>query len=197
MIYWGEVYDLFKTYITSCGFPRVCSNYGICTNGQCSCPRPINATSYFQPIEESKPKFFKHGCSQITPLSCEASKTHILLELWNITYFPFTQDPPSINPDHQHINLDSCKQACLKDCSCKAAFYNSSKSLGNCYLLSQMFSLMAIDQDNANLKVYIKVQNVQNVSSSDPPRRKRKNHKKNNQIIVGSSLSDLCFLCFF
>ena len=58
---------------------------------------------------------------------------------------------------------------------------------------------MAIDQDNANLKVYIKVQNVQNVSSSDPPRqpKKKKNHKKNNQIIVGSSLSDLCFLCFF
>ena len=59
-----------------------------------------------------------------------------------------------------------------------------------------MFLLMAIDQDNANLKVYIKVQNVQNVLSLDPPRQ-QKNHKKNKQIIVGSRLSDLCFLCFF
>ena len=41
-----------------------------------------------------------------------------------------------------------------------------------------MFSLMAIDQDNANLKVYIKVQNVQNVSSSDPPRQPKKKKKK-------------------
>ena len=40
-----------------------------------------------------------------------------------------------------------------------------------------MFSLMAIDQDNANLKVYIKVQNVQNVSSSDPPRQPKKKKK--------------------
>ena len=53
-----------------------------------------------------------------------------------------------------------------------------------------MFSLMAIDQDNANLKVYIKVQNVQNVSSSDLPRQ-QKNHKKDKQIIVGSSLGSL------
>ena len=53
-----------------------------------------------------------------------------------------------------------------------------------------MFSLMAIDQDNANLKVYIKVQNIQNVSSSDLPRQ-QKNHKKDKQIIVGSSLGSL------
>ena len=26
-IYWWEVYDVFKTNITSCGFPRVCGNY--------------------------------------------------------------------------------------------------------------------------------------------------------------------------
>ncbi|XP_023874312.1 G-type lectin S-receptor-like serine/threonine-protein kinase SD2-5 [Quercus suber] len=186
-LYWGEVYDVFKTNITSCGFPRVCGNYGICTDGQCTCPRPINATRYFQPIEESQPD---RGCSLITPLSCDASKNHILLELHNITYFPFTQDPPSINPDLQHVNLDSCKQACLKNCSCKAAFYNLSKSLGNCYLLSQIFSLISIDQDNTHLKVYIKVQNVQNVSSSDLPRQ-QKNHKKDKQIIVGSSLGSL------
>ncbi|KAF3965964.1 hypothetical protein CMV_009898 [Castanea mollissima] len=98
-IYWGEVYDVFKTNITSCGFPRVCGNYGICTDGQCTCPRPINATRYFQPIEESQPE---RGCSLITPLSCDASKNHILFELQNITYFPFTQDPPSIIPDLQH-----------------------------------------------------------------------------------------------
>ncbi|KAK7835656.1 hypothetical protein CFP56_023296 [Quercus suber] len=39
------------------------------------CPRPIKATSYFQPIEETQPD---HGCSLITPLSCAASKDHIL-----------------------------------------------------------------------------------------------------------------------
>ena len=200
LIYLGEVYDLVKTYITSCGFPRVCSNYGICTNGQCSCPRPINATSYFQPIEESKPKFFKHGCSLITPLSCEASKTHILLVLQNITYYPFTQDPPSINPDHQHINLDSCKQACLKDCSCKAAFYNSSKSLGIAIYSPKCFHWWLLIKIMLTLKYTLrskmsKMSQVQILL--DNQKKKKKNYKKNNQIIVGSSLSDLCFLCFF
>ena len=183
-----EVYDmnwqvvdnfLIFRFIGSCGFPTVCGSYGICRNGQCICPEPINATSYFQLVKERQPD---RGCSLITPLSCEASKNHILLELKKITYFPFTQDPPSINPDHQHINLDSCKQACLKDCSCKAAFYNSSKSLGNCYLLSQIFSLMAIDQDNRDFKVYIKVQN---------PIQQQTNHRKKKQVIMGSSLGSL------
>ncbi|KAL4653519.1 hypothetical protein ACB092_01G309700 [Castanea dentata] len=188
IICFGKKYKIFFTgFIDSCAFPTVCGNYGICTKGQCSCPRPIKATSYFQPIEETQPD---HGCSLITPLSCAASKTHILLELHKITYFPFTQDPPSIDPDHQQISLDSCKQACFKDCSCKAAFFNSSKRVGNCYLLPQIFSLMAIDQDNTDIKVYVKVQNV---SSSVPPRQQT-NHKKKKQIIVGSSLGSLLIM---
>ncbi|KAM3761511.1 hypothetical protein ACB098_01G273600 [Castanea mollissima] len=184
---WQEIDNSFTRLIDSCGSPTVCGSYGICRNGQCSCPEPINATSYFQLIKGRQPEL---GCSLITPLSCEISKNHILLEINKITYFPFTQDPPGINPDHQHINLDSCKQACLKDCSCKAAFYNSSKRVGNCYLLPQIFSLRAIDQDNTDLKVYIKVQNV---SSSEPPRQQT-NHKKKKQMIVGSSLGSLLIM---
>ena len=49
---------------------------------------------------------------------------------------------------------------------------------------------MAIDQDNTDLKVYIKVQNV---SSSEPPRQQT-NHKKKKQIIVGSSLGSLLIM---
>ncbi|XP_050271300.1 G-type lectin S-receptor-like serine/threonine-protein kinase SD2-5 isoform X1 [Quercus robur] len=187
-LFWQEVQDFSSRFTDYCAFPTVCGNYSICRNGQCGCPRPINATSYFQPIEEMQPE---HGCSLITPLSCAASKTHILLELHNITYFLFTKDPPTIDPDYQHISLDSCKNACLTDCSCKAAFYNSGKRVGNCYLLPQIFSLMAIDQDNStDLKVYIKVQNV---SSSEPPRQQT-NHKKKKQIIVGSSLGSLLIM---
>ncbi|KAK4603742.1 hypothetical protein RGQ29_012308, partial [Quercus rubra] len=186
-LFWEEEHDFFTGLVDSCAFPTVCGNYSICRNGQCRCPSPIKATSYFQLIEETQSE---HGCSLITPLSCAASKTHILLELHKITYFLFTQGAPTIDPDYQHISLNSCKQACLKDCSCKAAFYNSSKRVGNCYLLPQIFSFMASDQDNTDLKVYIKVQNV---SSSEPPRQET-NHKKKTQIIVGSSLGFLLIM---
>ena len=81
---WQEVGDLFKD-IDLCAYPTVCGNYGICTNGQCSCLGSKNGTNYFQQIKDRQPD---RGCSPVVPLSCEASKTHILLELQNITYFP-------------------------------------------------------------------------------------------------------------
>ncbi len=95
---WNEVDDFFTRYIKSCGYPTVCGNYGICTstNNQCSCPEPKNGTSYFQQIKERHPD---RGCSLVTPLSCEASQNHLLLELENITYFPFGIDRPYIIPD--------------------------------------------------------------------------------------------------
>ncbi|KAM3692884.1 hypothetical protein ACB098_08G121000 [Castanea mollissima] len=133
-------YDFLTRRIGDCDYPTVCGNYGICTNNaQCSCPPPIKGTSYFRQTNDKLPN---NGCSLITPLSCKDSKYHI-------------------NPNHQRINLETCKQACLKDCSCKAVFYNSNNHMGNCYLQSQIFSLMSTDAGQKNyLRVYIKVQKV-------------------------------------
>ncbi|KAK7853668.1 hypothetical protein CFP56_035168 [Quercus suber] len=91
---WQEVDDLFQ--ITDlCAYPAFCGSYGICTNGMCSCPGPIYGTSYFQRIEDRQPD---RGCSLVIPLSCEASKNHILLEIQNITYFPLLDTSiPEIN----------------------------------------------------------------------------------------------------
>ena len=134
---WVEVYDVLKESVHYCGYPMACGNYGICINDQyCSCPGPKNGTSYFQPINDRE---LHLGCSMVTPLSCEASKNHILLEVENITYFPFQEYPPNITADRQHINLESCKQACLNDCSCKAAIYDSWNNGENCYLQFQIF----------------------------------------------------------
>ena len=178
-----EVGDILTQSIHYCGYPMACGNYGVCTNDQCSCPEPINGTSYFQQINDKLPSL---GCSLVTPLSCEASKYQILLEFKNITYFPFSTDPLIINPDHRGINLESCKQACLKNCSCKAAIYNSSNLVGNCYLQSQVFSLMSVvEEKDPYFKVYIKVQ-------SDPPPQKHQ-----FEIILGSSIASFFVLFLF
>ena len=160
-IFWKEVDDLLTSDIGFCGYPTVCGNYSICTtNDQCRCPGPRNGTSYFQQIQERRPDL---GCSLVTQLSCEASKYHILLELQNVTYFPFRKQSyfQDTNPDHQDINLESCKQACLKNCSCKAAIYYSISLVGNCYLQSQIFPLRSIvvEEEETYFEVYIKVQN--------------------------------------
>ena len=152
---WVEVGDILSQSIHYCVYPTVCGSDGVCTNEQCSCPQSINGTSYFQQINDKLPSY---GCSLVTPLSCEASKNQILLELEYITYFPFSTDPLNINPDHHRINLESCKQACLKSCSCNAAIYNSSNRVENCYLQSKIFSLMSIDEEmDIYFKVYITV----------------------------------------
>ena len=84
---WTQWYDVLTQYVNDgdCGYPTFCGDYSICSNGQC-----INGTNYFQQINEMLPNL---GCSLVTPLSCEASKNHILLELQNITYFPFSKYP--------------------------------------------------------------------------------------------------------
>ena len=124
------------------------------------------------------------GCSLlVTLLSCEDSKYHVLSKLENITYFPMEKYPSEINPDRLYLNLESCKQACLKDYSCKAAIFNSSNSVGNCYLQSQIFSLMFTDARKPYLKVYIKVREVN-------PRQKKHGLK----IILGSSFAFVLFL---
>ncbi|XP_023902323.1 G-type lectin S-receptor-like serine/threonine-protein kinase SD2-5 [Quercus suber] len=187
--YWIEALDFLKRRIGFCGYPTVCGNYSICTNEQCSCPLPINGTNHFQPINDRQPN---HGCSLVTPLSCESYKNHILTELENITYFPFQKYLPDIHPDHRDISLESCKESCLKVCSCKAAIYNTSNRVGNCYLRSQIFSMMYADErdirEDTYFKVFIKVQNVP--LPPLPPQQQ----KHWIGIILGSSLAFVLFL---
>jgi hypothetical protein len=186
--------DILTSFIDDYDYPTACGTYGVCTNDQCSCPEAKNGTSYFQQTNDRQPN---RGCSLVTPLSCEAYKDHVFLELKNITYFKFIVYHLNINPD-LYINLKSCKQACLEDCSCKAAIYYSSNGVGNCYLQSQIFSLMSLDEENSDVKVYIKVQNVpgatpplQHVPCAIPPRQQTHHVKMTRppEILLGSSLA--------
>ncbi|KAL4645324.1 hypothetical protein ACB092_02G227600 [Castanea dentata] len=179
---WRQGYDVLTQYIEgeNCGYPTFCGNYSFCSNGdQCICPPPINGTSYFRHIDDRQPNL---GCSLVTPLSCKASENHILLELKNITYFPFPNYVAYIDPAYQHMTLENCTHACLRNCSCKAAIYNSSSILGNCYLQSQIFSLKSnFEETESGFKLYIKVQNI-------PPSQLQLD------IILGSSLAFAQFL---
>ena len=69
-------------------------------------------------------------------------------------------------------DIESCKQACLSNCSCKAAVFWSSVENGEtCYLLPEIFSLMK-DAYLPDWTTFIKVQNISNPeaprSSSNP-----------------------------
>lgn len=141
-------YHILRDYIGVCRYPMICGKYGICSNGQCSCP---NGTR-FRVINDRRPDL---GCSEVIPIKCNDSDNHKFLDLFDVTYFSFIADIRS-------IDMDSCKEACLKSCSCKAAVfrYGSNSSNGRCYLPTEIFSLMNNDKDRTgyNSSVSIKVQ---------------------------------------
>ena len=122
----------------------------------------------------------------MTPVSCQYSQNHRLLALDNISYFNYIDYDAAI---FQWTDVESCKQACLKNCSCKAALfqYGSNGSEGPCYLPSQLFSLMINKGEFSgyNSSAYIKVQ-----IPSDGLRGYKKK-KANTAIIAGVTLGAL------
>ncbi|XP_017979804.1 PREDICTED: G-type lectin S-receptor-like serine/threonine-protein kinase SD2-5 [Theobroma cacao] len=136
-----------------CIFPTVCGRYGICSDGRCTCPGASRENvSYFRPLDATHPG---SGCAEINPPSCLDTKLHTFQELGNVTYFSF-------EPQLYHTDIDRCKKECLSDCHCKAAFfkYEVNMSDGNCSLLTELFSLMAVGKSAStyNNFAFIKVQ---------------------------------------
>ncbi|KAJ1691019.1 hypothetical protein LUZ63_015174 [Rhynchospora breviuscula] len=160
---WKPLGDVFDVLPDDCAYPTVCGAYGICYKGQCSCPSGTGSKvpgndAFFQQIDNRQPNL---GCERVLPISCNQTEDHRLLRLDNITYF---------NSPHSWITEEeSCKQACLKNCSCQAATfkYILNSTNGSCYMLNEVFSLMNSPPGimGYNSSTYIKVQ-VYHVSKS-------------------------------
>ncbi|VAH31322.1 unnamed protein product [Triticum turgidum subsp. durum] len=165
---WAVVSDVIKLFPDDCAFPTVCGEYGICTGGQCACPLQSNSSSsYFKPVDERKPNL---GCASLTPISCQEMQHHQLLTLTDVSYF-----------DASHIvanatNGEDCKQACLKNCSCRAVMfrYGQNDSAGTCMWVTRVFSLQSIQPEivHYNSSAYLKVQLSPSTSASNANKRK-------------------------
>nr|GMC46457.1 G-type lectin S-receptor-like serine/threonine-protein kinase SD2-5 [Ipomoea batatas] len=137
-----------------CSYPTSCGDLGICSNGQCTCPG--GNEGYFVHSNDLLPK---KGCKQVKPLSCEDVKQHTFLELSNVTYFNFV-------PQQYNANKESCKEACLSSCSCKAAIfhYGNNMSFGNCSLESQIYSFRTLGNEGSGSSyALIRVQRLKRV----------------------------------
>ncbi|THG03024.1 hypothetical protein TEA_013154 [Camellia sinensis var. sinensis] len=180
---WNVVADLLTSSIGDCGYPMVCGNYSICSStGQCSCLEEATGNSTFRQINYRQPSL---GCSLVTPISCNNSQYHTLLELNNTSYFYF-----NLNNDYlvENISLEDCKKSCLKICSCKAAMF----AYTGCFLLSEVFTLTNNEGRYQNIAVFLKVQKSPAAEYPTPlPTESR--HVK---IILGSSLAAF-FSVFF
>ncbi|THG12061.1 hypothetical protein TEA_017434 [Camellia sinensis var. sinensis] len=115
---WNVGVDLLTSQIRDgeCGYPMPCGNYSICSlNGCCGCLEEATGSSTFRLINYKQANL---GCSPVTPIYCDHSQYHILLELKNTSYFNFnskyTFSYNNIYYLDGKIELEDCKMSCLK-----------------------------------------------------------------------------------
>jgi len=75
-ISWKALADVLQVYPDECAYPTVCGEYGICSQGQCSCPSGNIDDDLFHQLDDRQPNL---GCSLETPLSCDLD----IISLWN------------------------------------------------------------------------------------------------------------------
>lgn len=178
---WGEVADVFTGFLGLCNYPMVCGVYGVCSNGQCSCPRSGFNEVYYWPRDNRRPDL---GCFEVNALDCDASNNHSFLDLEDVTYFEFVADI-------RDTNMDTCKEACLRNCSCRAAIfrYGRNSSAGDCYLPTHIYSLMNNPKEltNYNSSISLKVQIAPATVGSPPAPSNR-----SLGPILGATLGAFC-----
>ncbi|KAH6795544.1 hypothetical protein C2S51_036530 [Perilla frutescens var. frutescens] len=117
------------------------------------------------------------------PMACDHK--HSLLDLNYVTYFAFVAHI-------SNTSLNTCKDECLRNCSCKAAMfrYDLDSSTGDCYLPTEIFSLMRNEEVSAyyNYSVSIKVQNNNTATAT----AKGKGKASSLRHILGSALGIFC-----
>ncbi|KAG0491796.1 hypothetical protein HPP92_004829 [Vanilla planifolia] len=170
-----------------CDYPQVCGPYGVCSDGQCSCfgNASNGETNLFDSITWGQ---INSGCSLVNAISCQSTGKKSLLALGNLSYFNYIDETAAAI---RQTNEASCKQACLANCSCKAALFKheNNVSLGDCYLPTELFSLKNTPSTEYSSSAYMKVQITQN-----PESLSRTKSSKAKIIILVTILGSLPFV---
>ncbi|KAF8720058.1 hypothetical protein HU200_024830 [Digitaria exilis] len=109
-----------------CKTHGLCGPYGIChysPRATCSCPPGY---------QMKNPANWTQGCIPIVDISCDGEQNMTFLELPNTDYW---------GSDQQRIEKvpwETCRNACLSDCSCKGFQYQVGN--GTCYPKSLLFN---------------------------------------------------------
>lgn len=112
--------EAFKIPEDSCSVPQPCDAYNVCYfNNWCQCPSTLSSQFNCQP--------------PVAAAACSGSENAV--ELYyvgeRLDYFALGFVKP-----FSDYNLDSCKEACLNNCSCTVLFFDD--STGHCFLFDQI-----------------------------------------------------------
>lgn len=176
-----RLYQLNDSWVTSdildivdpCSYPLACGKYGICSDGQCSCPGAVLRQSGLLELVDARE--LNRGCFLTDSLSCGTAQKARFLAVPNTTHFNIIYNWTT--------NEEHCKSSCLNDCSCKAAFFlYMDISSGFCFLASDIFSMISVKAQsysrNFSSYAFVKVQEHKHVLSKE---------KTAILLVVGSS----------
>ncbi|GLT61793.1 hypothetical protein SLA2020_344750 [Shorea laevis] len=196
---WEKAYDLFKRRLDSCSYPLVCGEYGICSPEEsCSCPeadKNRGTYTYFRQINSSQQNV---KCSPYNLISCK-SPNQSLLEVKDVDFALHDFVLHDFGRGNYHkTDKESCKQGCLKNCSCKYALFihehdSNFSSPGLCFLRSQALSFKKVDA-SSNQSLFLKVQNSPTPQIPRPPVSPKKGRTQNIGVIIGSTLGASFFV---
>ncbi|XP_057969633.1 G-type lectin S-receptor-like serine/threonine-protein kinase SD2-5 isoform X1 [Malania oleifera] len=160
---WGGA-ESAKIPHNPCGIPESCQPYEVCSfENRCQCPSPLFSNFMCKP-------------PRLNSSTCNSSEVDFLFVGEELNYFALDFVSPFSKTD-----LNGCKEACQRNCSCVVLFFES--SLGSCYLFDQIGSLQRADQGAAGFTSYVKVLKSGG-ESLNPTRKKTKAVQMRNIIIV-------------
>ncbi|CAL4888341.1 unnamed protein product [Urochloa decumbens] len=166
------LFDVLSMAMDFCDYPLACGDYGVCNNGQCSCP----SFSHFRFQNERLPGA---GCIPLSNISCNHAQGHQLVALSDVSYFSYSLFLSlAISGSSQTV----CMQGCLLDCSCRVVLFQNygpgGDDGGYCLLLSEQKLILFAEDSTDRFSVFVKIQG--NYS-----------YKKRMIIIVSSTVAGL------
>ncbi|GLT42712.1 hypothetical protein SLA2020_166980 [Shorea laevis] len=211
---WKKDKDLFDDLLGPCDYPLACGEYGFCSDGDCRCLDPDdNGTAYFKPFNSNQSDI---GCPPYVPMSCKSPYHESLLEIDDASC-----SVSSLPANSNITDRESCKQACISNCSCKFAVFQlySFNSSGQCSFGSEALSFKrgvngygyyygwngSYNSGYYSSSVFLKVHGSPIVVQSSPiapiPQSPQRKKRHNIEVILGSTLGAsfgvlLCVLFF-
>jgi len=184
--HWRSDYELDPSN-KNCKLPTACGPYGICNNGQCSCPGSGTDDEFnqIQSLDVTQGCYSRQG----KPMCSQPSAPRHFMSLEGVDYYPNDYRKPEANVS----TVEKCRSLCNSSCSCTAAFFRSSSS--SCYFADGPLSSLKLTADQT-YKAYIKVLNKL------PPKGTSGTSGFSNSLSIGSiaaitlsSAAAALFLC--
>ncbi|KAM7276192.1 hypothetical protein ACFE04_018058 [Oxalis oulophora] len=142
----------FSMPLDTCRIPSFCGKYGLCSNGACSCLPGFHINNNGDCVPTDASLTMPNACLSPQNQTQTSSPISYLRLGDGVDYFANSYSE-SVN---YGVNLTSCQDLCMKNCSCLGMFYDGGSD--SCYfILNYVGSFIQTTNSDPDRSGYIKV----------------------------------------